>query len=1408
MQRSRTGRFRRLGAAVLSALTASVGLAAMATTAEATPSFTITRLGSNDRYSTAATIALQSFPGGAETVVVATGENFPDALAANYLAGQRNGPVLLTQASTIPPSLLSALQTLKTRNVLLVGGTTVVAQSVENTLNATASTNAAGGNLVVQRLFGTTRYDTMREIVTNPAAAAVGTIGGRRTAILATGENFADAVSLGSVAWANKFPIILTQPDNLVAQATQAMTALGIQQVLIAGGLVAINASVESAVNAAGVTTLQRFAGTDRSDTSRLAANYAIDTLGFKNSHVNIATGAPVLGGVDALAGGSHGGAEDPTVVLLTNTTADPGALIAFATARASTLTSAHAFGLDGALQQSLLDAFTTAARGLAPSPGNFNVTPGGNLVRTNSSVGTGLASDTQGDTTLTFRNLTGTVDVVLIPCNAYRPAINAFSNSNNNLIADRTNLAGGPAIDLAGTPAQISSVNGSAAGIVLPGADYANNVVVPAGGTLTVVITNLFDLNPGADSPCVRVLVFNDVNNNDALDTTNAGPAPATENFSISGRVQFFPEEAQSGQFNGVADVQAVEKTVNRFAKCVITVNNVAPVLDVVDTNTCTAMDFDANDEFRVARIEGGVFFPVSFAEFQTRISPGDDIFGVYAADPAAPSDFFLLDEAPNPPINFVANAGPNNVLLTWDDSTTPTAEAYNIYRQVDPTPADDCEAPSTIDTLPGTYSLVATVLDRSAFVPGDPPYSYNDQNLTAGTKYCYIIRTVDTGDESINSLIAFATVGTNLGGGAAGAPFWINSFAQDNGLSNVLDGNLAGVPTPDIITLVANEPLADSADDANTTLRARDADGTIVDITCGTRNPAPPPKFTLVAPQNSGCELNQVPVTIQGVNYEVNRVLRITLLTQPFPTFSPGANGPNYPMTITNVSANVQDADQGNTLQIAPNGDNIIEGGIQDPVFGPPSMSAPPVAVINSATVTVTYTEQVQCEGGTATAAQFTVSQAGPNATAIDARCIGNKVILTFGPNFNAADQSLFLTYTQGPAGPINYAVAGPSTGPRIKDLAGNDAVSAQTSQQFTATILGNASDPTVQISGFPGDMTIIGAPIGSTEVPPGFTLAGSDIITTDSTPTFTGTAADTFGGNVVSVEARVDGGAFGDVCTNCPGGPNGTVNFSYTTPALGDGSHTVQFRATDNQGGTATVSFTFTIDASPPVIVAAQIRPGSAINPDEIRLTFNEPVTCPAASASGFAYNDTSFFDDSDDDFPISSVVPSVGSVTCTLRMQSDLQADDFGVLTYSTLLSGAPITNAAGLALAGAAFNVLDTILPRLVNGSVVGGANPGGTTVTVSFFGEDVGTTFDDIDGIRCSTIGVGDLVVTVNGAPEAVTVGCTGIDRTIVLTRVAGTWVAGTVVRITVAGAIFDESGNQAVIGSFDDEGV
>jgi len=360
----------RIGATVVAAAMAAATWAAVgAAPAGAVPAFAFARLAGADRYATAGAVATDSFNLGADTVIMATGENFPDALAGNFLAGVRNAPILLTtRDAPVPPATLAALVTLKTRNVVLLGLTAAISQGVQDALAATASTAAGGGNLVVSRLGGLTRYETMRAILADAGAASVGTAGGRKTAFVASGEAFPDALAVGPASFARKYPTILTTPNSLSTAASDSLTALGIQQVIIAGGTVAVSAATELAVQALGIPTLTRFSGATRSGTARIAADFAVNNLAFRNNHFNVATGENVRLGVDALAGGPHGGRE-LAVNLITNSSVDIGATPQFAGARSATLAGGHVFGGTAALADDILNQIAAAAQGQGTPP-------------------------------------------------------------------------------------------------------------------------------------------------------------------------------------------------------------------------------------------------------------------------------------------------------------------------------------------------------------------------------------------------------------------------------------------------------------------------------------------------------------------------------------------------------------------------------------------------------------------------------------------------------------------------------------------------------------------------------------------------------------------------------------------------------------------------------------------------------------------------------------------------------------------------------------------------------------------------------------------------------------------------------------------------------------------------------
>jgi len=275
------------------------------------------RVFGSDRYDTAATLFLGgplagfsaagpgvlaatwegATPACHTLAVLASGENYPDALAANYLAG-RSGlatQILLTEQAALPAQTTTALRLAGVSQVVIVGGPVAVSQAVADQLAATAAyacggTKPTGTNLSVSRIAGATRFDTAAAIAEHSGAAAVGTLSlsgqpaaAKPTAIVASGNSFADALAAGPMVYGGTasvtdgnghgFPLLLTSPTSLSPQTQAALKALGITQVLIPGGSAAVSPAVEQQIDALGITTI-RFAGTDRTDTATLVATF------------------------------------------------------------------------------------------------------------------------------------------------------------------------------------------------------------------------------------------------------------------------------------------------------------------------------------------------------------------------------------------------------------------------------------------------------------------------------------------------------------------------------------------------------------------------------------------------------------------------------------------------------------------------------------------------------------------------------------------------------------------------------------------------------------------------------------------------------------------------------------------------------------------------------------------------------------------------------------------------------------------------------------------------------------------------------------------------------------------------------------------------------------------------------
>jgi putative cell wall-binding protein len=148
---------------------AGTAVGAAATPAAATTGVTATRLQGGNRYATAAAVAQASFPSGATTAIVASGRDFPDALAGSYAAGRLRAPVLLTDPNQLSTETASALSAMHAAGVTLVGGTAAVSDNVASQLRAAGYT--------VQRVAGGDRYATAAAVAQSFPASFVGTYG-------------------------------------------------------------------------------------------------------------------------------------------------------------------------------------------------------------------------------------------------------------------------------------------------------------------------------------------------------------------------------------------------------------------------------------------------------------------------------------------------------------------------------------------------------------------------------------------------------------------------------------------------------------------------------------------------------------------------------------------------------------------------------------------------------------------------------------------------------------------------------------------------------------------------------------------------------------------------------------------------------------------------------------------------------------------------------------------------------------------------------------------------------------------------------------------------------------------------------------------------------------------------------
>lgn len=250
------------------------------------------RVAGDERYRTAVAVSEQTFDS-ANTVVLARGDDFADALSAGPLAAALNAPILLTQGGTLTKETKAEINRLKATKAVLVGGTGVIPDTVKAALpNRVRDT---------QRLSGINRYETSVSVASE-LQKQLG--GGKIDVLAATGLNYADAVSAGPAAITSKSAIVLYDHNS---SAKDARAFLKDQAKSVAG----LGGPVVTSLRQAGITVPKnsQLVGADRFATATLIAEKYFG----KTSSAYVASG---LNFPDGLTAGVAAGLEEAPLLL------------------------------------------------------------------------------------------------------------------------------------------------------------------------------------------------------------------------------------------------------------------------------------------------------------------------------------------------------------------------------------------------------------------------------------------------------------------------------------------------------------------------------------------------------------------------------------------------------------------------------------------------------------------------------------------------------------------------------------------------------------------------------------------------------------------------------------------------------------------------------------------------------------------------------------------------------------------------------------------------------------------------------------------------------------------------------------------------------------------------------------
>ena len=221
----------------------------------------VQRISGENRVQTAIEVSKKMFKEGTNKVVFANQDNYSDVLTAAPFAKANNASLLYVSSNSISKEVMSEIARLKAKEITIIGGEKSVDEGLKKELEKR--------NFKVDRLSGADRYKTSAQI-------AAKLIDDKTTTLeIASGENYADALSLNNAAEKDKAPILLVRVNAIDKSVEDVIKSSKASLINIAGREKSVSESTKANIKKISNATVNRIGGADRYETSILLAKYS-----------------------------------------------------------------------------------------------------------------------------------------------------------------------------------------------------------------------------------------------------------------------------------------------------------------------------------------------------------------------------------------------------------------------------------------------------------------------------------------------------------------------------------------------------------------------------------------------------------------------------------------------------------------------------------------------------------------------------------------------------------------------------------------------------------------------------------------------------------------------------------------------------------------------------------------------------------------------------------------------------------------------------------------------------------------------------------------------------------------------------------------------------------------------------